>query len=184
MVATFSHVGMTVNTVPWSNEHIRDSTKRVHSHRWGDTVALNALERSLRKTEPFLQREIRQMVVAMVRMLCGERVVDGKIVDWPPFNKVATEAWQTNTSRYRIPMNHVLGNMVHPMHVRRHGTENDAFVVTKIRNKSCVHVSRKHIGHNFAYCVAAEVLEHACSVFKCALRKSGAELSWRGTVAR
>ena len=115
------------------------------------------------------------MVVTFVRMLCGKRaVVDGRIADWSPFYfyKFATEARQANTSRYRIPMNHVLGNMVHPMHVRRHGTENGAFGVTKIGNKPSVHVSRKHIGHNFSHGgVAAEVLKHAYSVFKCVEEK-------------
>ena len=32
-------------------------------------------------------------------------------------------------------MSHVLSNMVHPMHVRRHATENGAFRVTKIGNE-------------------------------------------------
>ena len=116
MVAAFSNVGVTVNTVPWFNEHIRDSSKRMHLHWWSDAVAVNALKRSLRKTEPFLQREIRRMVVTLVRMLRGKRVVDGRIVDWSPFNDLATEAGKANTSRDCITMNHVLGNMVHPMH--------------------------------------------------------------------
>ena len=85
MVAAFSHVGMTVSTAPWFNDHIRDSAKRVHLHRWGGTVAVNALERSLWETESFLQWEERRMVVTLVRMLSGKRVVDGRIVDWPPF---------------------------------------------------------------------------------------------------
>ena len=104
------------------------------------------------------------MVVTLVRMLRGKRVVDGRIVDWSPFNDLATEAGQANTSRDCIAINHVFGNMVHPMHVRRHGTEKDAFRITKISNKPSVHVSRKHVGHNFAHGVAAEVLEHAYSV--------------------
>ena len=140
------------------------SAKRVHFHRWGDTVAMNALGRSLRKPEPFLQREIRRLVVTLVRMLSNKRVVDGRIVDWLPFKNFATEAWQTNTSRYCIPMNHAFGNMVRPMHVRRYGTENDAFGVTKIGNKPSVHVSWKHIRHNFSHSVAAKILKHACSV--------------------
>ena len=111
------------------------------------------------------------MVVTLVRMLCGKRVVDGRIVDRPPFNDLATEAGQANTSRDRIAVNHVLGNMVHPMYVRRHDTENDAFGVTKNCNKSGVHVSRKHAGHDFAHDVAAEVLEYADSVFKCLKEK-------------
>ena len=41
------HVGMAVmNTAPRFNEHIRDSAKRVHFHRRGCTVAVDALERS------------------------------------------------------------------------------------------------------------------------------------------
>ena len=57
MAAAFSHVGIAVNTVPWFNEHIRGSVEWVHLYWWSDAVAVNALERSLRKTEPFLQRK-------------------------------------------------------------------------------------------------------------------------------
>ena len=109
-------------------------------------------------------------------MLSGKRVVDGGIVDRPPFYNIATEAWQTNTSRYRIPMNHVFGNMIHPMHVRRHDTHNDAFGVPKIGNKPSVHVRRKHARHNFAHRVAAKILKDAHGVFKCL------KVKWRGVV--
>ena len=106
------------------------------------------------------------MVVTLVRVLCGKRMIDGGIVDWSSFDNLATEAWKANTGRYRIPMNHVFGNVVHPVHVRRHDTENDAFVVTKIGNQSSVHVRRKHVGHNFAHSVAAKVLKDAYRVFQ------------------
>ena len=91
MVAAFSHVGMTVNTVPRLDEHIRDSTKQMHLHRWGGTVAVNALERSLRETKPFLQWKIRRVFVTLVRMFSWKRMLDGRIVDRPPFDNFATE---------------------------------------------------------------------------------------------
>ena len=129
------------------------------------------------ETESFLQWKIRRMVVTLVRMLSGKRVVDGRIVDWPPFYNFATEAWQTNTSRHRIPMNHVFGNVIYPMHVRRHDTQNGVFGVTKIGNKPSAHVRRKHVRHNFAHSVSGKILKGACSALKCLKKKRRAELS-------
>ena len=60
MVATLGHVGMTVDTVPRFNEHVRDRAKRVHFNRWGHTVMRDALEWRLRKPKTLLQRRMRR----------------------------------------------------------------------------------------------------------------------------
>ena len=62
-------------------------------------------------------------------------------------------------------MNHVLSNVVHPVHVRRHDTQNDAFVISKVCDQSSVHVRREHVGDDFTHRIAAEVLEDANSLF-------------------
>ena len=58
----------------------------------------------------------------MIGMFSGKRVVDGRVVYRPSLTNLAAETWQTNTSRDRAAMNHVLSNMVHPVHVRWHDT--------------------------------------------------------------
>ena len=98
-------------------------------------------------------------------MFSGKRMVDGWVVYGPSLNNLAAETWQTNTSRARVAMNHVLSNVVHPVHVRRHGTQNDSFVISKVRNQSSVHVRRKHVGDYFTHGITAEVLENADRVF-------------------
>ena len=62
-------------------------------------------------------------------------------------------------------MNHVLSNVVHPVHVRRHGTQNDASVISKVSDQSSAHVRRKHVGDDLTHRIATEVLEDASSVF-------------------
>ena len=51
------------------------------------------------------------------------------------------------------------------MHVRRHGTQNDAVVISKVCDQSSAHVRREHAGDDFTHRIAAEVLEDANSVF-------------------
>ena len=58
------------------------------------------------------------MIVTLIGMFSGKRVVDGGIVDRPPFDNLAAETWQTNTSRDRVAMDHILGYVIHPVHVR------------------------------------------------------------------
>ena len=67
--------------------------------------------------------------MTLVGMFSGKRMVDGWIVYRPSLNNLATESWQTNTSRDRVAMDHVLSNVVHPVHVRWHGTQNNPFGV-------------------------------------------------------
>ena len=98
-------------------------------------------------------------------MFSGKRVVDGRAVYGPSLNNLAAETWQTNTSRDRDAMNRVLSNVVHPVHVRRHDTQNDSFVISKVRNQPSVHVRRKHVGDCCTHGITAEVLEDADCVF-------------------
>ena len=115
------------------------------------------------------------MIVTLVGMFSGKRVVDGGIVDRPPFGNLAAETWQTDTSRDRVAMDHIFGCVVHPVYVRRHGTQNNAFRVPKIGDEPSVHVRREHVRHNFAHSVAAKVLKDA-HVLKCRKEK------WRGII--
>ena len=107
MVGTLGHVGLTMGPVSRFNEHVSNRAERVHVNRRRDTITIDALKRCLREPEPFLERKIRRVIVALIRMFSGKRVVDGRIADWPPFNDLATEAGQANTSRDCIAMNHV-----------------------------------------------------------------------------
>ena len=173
-IATLGHVGMTVETVPWFDEHAGSRAKRVHFNWRSHTIAIDALERRLRKAKPFLKRKIRRMIVTLIGMFSGKRVVDGWIVDRSPFANLAAETWQTNTSRDRAAMDHIFSYVIHPVHVRRHGTQNDPLCVSKIGDQSSVHVDRKHIRHNFTHSIAAEVLKDADGVLQCLKEK------WRG----
>ena len=47
VVATLGHVGLTMHAVSRLNEHVRNSAKRVHFNRRHDTIAIDALKRSL-----------------------------------------------------------------------------------------------------------------------------------------
>ena len=98
-------------------------------------------------------------------MFSGKRVVDGWVVYRPSLYNLAAETRQTNTSRDRVPVNHILSNVVHPVHVRRHDTQNDAFVISKACNQSSVHIRRKHVGDDFTHGITAEVLKDAYCVF-------------------
>ena len=87
MVATLGHVGMAVNTVPRLNEHVSDNAKRVHFNRWGYTVVIGALERSLRKIKNAFAAGSKANgcgIGSNVRWQTG--VVDGEIADRPPFD--------------------------------------------------------------------------------------------------
>ena len=113
------------------------------------------------------------MIVPLIGMFSGKRVVDGWVVYRSSLNNLAAETWQTNTSRDRAAMHHILDNTVHPVHVRWHNTQNNALVIPKVCNQPSVHVSRKHAGHYFTHGITAEVLEDADCVF------NGLEKKWR-----
>ena len=112
-----------------------------------------------------MKRKIRRVIVTLIGMFSGKRMVDGRVVYGPSLNNLATETWQTNTSRDRVAMNHILSNVVHAVHLRRHGTQNNSFVISKVRNQSSVHVRRKHVGDYSTHGITAEVLEDANCVF-------------------
>ena len=123
VVAKLGHVGLTMHAVSRLNGHARISAKWVHfNRRRGGTITIDALKRRLWESEPFLKRKIRRMIVTLIGMFSGKRVVDGWVVYRPSLNNLAAETWQTNTSRDRAAMNHVLSNTAHPVHVRWHNT--------------------------------------------------------------
>ena len=62
-------------------------------------------------------------------------------------------------------MDHILSNVVHPVHVRRHSTQNDALVISKVCDQPSAHVRREHVGDYFTHGISAEVLENADCVF-------------------
>ena len=113
------------------------------------------------------------MIVALIGMFSGKRVVDGWAVYRPSLNNLAAGTWQTNTSRDRVAMNHILSLTVYPVHVRWHNTQNNALVIPKVCNQPSAHVSRKHVGHYFTHGIAAGVLEDAGCVV------NGLEKKWR-----
>ena len=110
------------------------------------------------------------MIVTLIGMFSGKRVVGGWVVYRPSLNNLAAETWQTNTSRDRAAMNHILSNTVHSVHVWWHNTQNNTLAIPKVCNQPSVHVSRKHAGHYFTHGITAEVLE-TWIAYSMALRK-------------